>query len=186
MLKMKTKNIKSFTLLEIIVAVALFTTITLSVLGIFAKITQVQYEIYDMQSLQNNAQYLIEVLSKEARMAQADDDGTCTGTSGSVFFSQTLAGGDSVLKFLNYKGECINYEFSKSDKKIYKNIDGSGQISMVSSDIEIESAEFIHFDNITAGIQPITTFRFVLVNPNYEDESKKIKIQSTISARAYP
>lgn len=178
------KKLESFTLLEITIAVALFAAITLSILGIFSKIIQTQYEIYDMQTLQNDAQYFTEVLSKETRMAKKDEDGACVEVAGRVFYAATL-GSISHFKFLNYRGECIYYRFDPASQKIYKRIDGSDPISITSNDVYVESAQFIRLDDMTSGVQPIASFRATFSNPNYSDESKKIKIQTTISARVY-
>lgn len=174
-----------FTLLETVVAMAIFSVVVLTILGIFSKMIQTQYEIYDMQSLQNNARYLMEVFSKEARMAQIDSSGTCI-SSGKTFFTADYPGGSSALNFLNYKGECVEYKFVLTEKKIYKTVLGKSSVSMISGDIEAESGKFSASDDISSGIQPLVSFRFVLKNPNYEDESKKIKTQTTISARVYP
>ena len=176
------KKLKSFTLLEIVISIALFTIITLLILGIFSKIVQTQYEIYDTQTLQNNVQYLIEVLSKEARMAKRDEAGTCLGVSGRVFYGET----SSSLNFLNYKGECIHYGYNPTDKKIYKSVNGGSLISVTSKEVEVNSAIFSCSDEtIPVPIQPLVYFSAILSNPNYEDESKKIKVQTTISARVY-
>lgn len=179
------KNLKGFTLLETVVSIALFSISVLVILGTFAKIIQIQYEIYDTQALQNNARYLIEVLSKEARMARIDSAGSCI-SSGKTFYANTEAGGISIFQFLNYRGECIKYEFKPEYKKIYKSINGGQNVSIVSSEVEIESAMFASADDISGGIQPKAAFRVLLNNPNYEEETKKLKIQTVISARVYP
>lgn len=180
-IKKNKKRSSGFTLLEILVAISLFSVVVLTILAIFSKMTQTQYEIADMQTVQNNARYLMETLSREARMARVDD-GTCAD-SGKVFKITN----DVILEFKNSKGQCVKYEFKPADKKIYKTMAGGSEISLVSSDTEVSYAKFYSRDNIASGgDQPFVTFFANLKNVNYDDASKELRIQTSLSARAYP
>jgi len=183
------KKIKSFTIVEILVAMSLFSLVVVTVLTTFSKITQTQFEISDMQNLQDNARYIFDSISREVRTAVFDSDGSCISAE-HVF--ETNGDNDS-LKFLDQYGNCIEYVLTV-DKKVIKIVDDDvvNALDIMSEDVETDEFRVFIRDDVLAGQYPFITFHVALQNPNYVNligevnESKKIRFQSSISTRANP
>ena len=183
------KKIKSFTIVEILVAVSLFSLVIVTVLTTFSNITKTQFEISDMQNLQDNARYIFDSVSRETRTAVFDSDGSCISAE-HVF--ETNGDNDS-LKFLDQYGNCIEYVLTEN-KKIIKIVDGdiANSLDIMSEDVEADEFRVFIRDDVLAGLYPFITFHIALQNPNYVNlvgevhESKKIRFQTSVSTRANP
>jgi len=183
------KPVAGFTLIELLVAVSLFAIVVVTVLTAFSQITEIQFEVSDMQNLQDNARYIFDSLSREARTAVFDNNGSCVSAE-HVF--ETNENSDS-LRFLDYYGNCVEYSLTES-KKIIRTVndDIENALDIMSEDIEAEEFKVFIRDNVLLGEHPFVTFHAVLQNPNYinlsgdVDESKKVRFQASISTRANP
>ncbi len=183
------KKIKSFTLVEILVAISLFSLVIVTILTTFSKITEIQFEVSDTQNLQDNARYIFDSLSRETRTAVFDSSGSCISAE-HVF--ETNGNNDS-LRFLDHTGRCIEYVLT-GDKKIIKiiNEDVVNALDIVSEDVEVDEFRVFIRDDVLSGQHPFVTFHVTLQNPNYVnlsgevDESKKVRFQTSVSTRANP
>ncbi len=98
------KRNKGFTLIELIVVMAVFLLIMGTAISIFISIVSHQKRILAKQELLNQTSYFIEYMGKGLRMAVKDPDGVCLGTVGAVY---KLEDYDSVnriwkgIKFIN-------------------------------------------------------------------------------------
>jgi len=93
------RNIKmknGFTLIEIIVAIGLFSIVITSVVGIFVSGTVSQKMTFELYIVQREAGYLMETMSRELKMATiiADDQEDLSG---------------SIIEFTNYESEVTIY-----------------------------------------------------------------------------
>lgn len=172
----------SFTLVEIIVAMSIFSMVSLAITGAFVDIIGIQRKVLEMQDVQNNARLLIESFSRELRMAMIDRSGTCI-TKNDVF--DVI--GTNTVKFKNYKGECVKYELSGNTiKRSAIDIFGNASIMDVTgSDVEVNLLNFYVRDNRPAGEQPFITVKTILKKPGTSDEFRTIRIQTSLSVRAY-
>lgn len=68
---------KGFTLIELIVVMAVFLLVIGTAMGIFISIVKQQKRILAEQELLNQASYVMEYMSKAIRMAEKDDAGGC-------------------------------------------------------------------------------------------------------------
>lgn len=173
----------SFTLIEIVIAMSIFSIVSLAIVGAFADIVSIQRKVLGMQDVQNNARLLIESLSRELRMAVIDGSGTCAGMD-NVFNII----GPSTIKFKNYKHECVEYKVLGS--AIRKTaMDNIGNViysaDVTGSDIEVGLLNFYIRDNRPAGEQPFVTISVILKKSGTSDEFRTIRIQTSLSARAY-
>ncbi len=189
LISLDNKCLTGFTIIEILVAVSLFSLVIVTILTTFSKITAVQFEVSDMQNLQDNARYIFDSISRETRTAVFDSSSSCISAE-HVF--ETNGDNDS-LKFLDHYGRCIEYTLTENDK-IIKIIDDdvAGALDIMSEDVEVDEFKIFVRDDILNGQHPFLTFHIVLQNPNYVnlsgevDESKKIRFQSSVSTRANP
>src|SRR5665811_1472144 len=101
-----TRNKSGFSLMEVLVSVALFSIIVLSSTEIFSLVIKGQREAIASQNVQESLKYFFEVTGKEIRMARRDDGSCINVDNGKIF---TITGNGAVLNFQNYYGECVSY-----------------------------------------------------------------------------
>lgn len=105
---------KGFTLVELMVVMAIFLFIIAGAIGIFISIIQYERRILAEQELLNQMSYVIEYMSKALRMAGKDGTGDCLGEAG---YSYLLTRPDSTtgfyrgIKFINASDNYACQEF---------------------------------------------------------------------------
>lgn len=97
-----------FTLMEVIVSVALFSVIILTATGIFKLVIDAQRKEIATQNVEESLKYFLEVLAKEIRTAQKSVGGSCGVPDGEIFTVGANSLGD-VLSFQNFYEECVVY-----------------------------------------------------------------------------
>lgn len=177
-----------FSLIEILVSVALFVVIVMSATEIFRIVIQSQREAIAAQNVQESLKYFFEVISKEIRMAKRND-GSCSnpGFINGQIFSVSNNGLGKTLNFKNYYNECVTYELVLDSSgqesrrfKISRN-NNSGFISPKS--IEIGALDFTVRE--TTARQPLVTIFLSARSLEDGSEASKMDIQTTISSRYY-
>ena len=101
-LEIKNKNGAGFTLIELIVALAVFSSVVLSISGIFISVINSQRKILSIQNTQEAGRYLLESMIKEVRMS---------------IINSSSADGVFTLNITNSKGETLDYIFDNTDRK---------------------------------------------------------------------
>jgi len=104
------KSSKGFTLIELIIVMAVFLFIIGAALGIFISIIQNQKKILVEQQFLNQISYVEEYMSKALRMAKTEKNENCLGYPGYIYLltrydsaSETFRG----IKFLNQSNDTI-------------------------------------------------------------------------------
>lgn len=171
-------NLEGFTLLDIIVGVAIFTAVTLSSTAIFQQVIKGQRHAIAAQNTQESVRYAFEVMSKEIRNAQIDN-GTCI-TSGQVY--ELKAG---ALYFKNQFGECVVYALVNARLQITR----TGSIAAFITPDEVVVSR-LNFDIKPIGLdkQSAVTIIMGLYNTAFGDidiYKSQIDLQTTISSRSY-
>ena len=174
-LKKIRKQQSGVTLLELVVAISLFTMLILSVTQIFNMTLRVGSNVVASQKVQKEMRYIFEVISKEVRMAKVDKDGTCITQD---WLYQIFNTGRE-LKFLNKDDECVTYDFVNDGFSITR--DGDYE-ELTSDEIVVEDLEFRRF-GYTPLEQPMILLRMTVYNKS--DPNKKMKLQTIISSRDY-
>lgn len=123
---MKLNNKRGVTLIELIISLAIFVIVVVIVLSIFIDIIRYTRESTQKQSLQDHAQFLFALMSKEIRMAKINKEGACDAYFKDVDNNPAttfLIGPNQLyvtnsshneLRLMNYNGECVRY-FTKDD-----------------------------------------------------------------------
>lgn len=160
---LRNTKIKGFTLIEVIVATALFSIITIGISNLFVSAMQAQRQIASLQAVQENGRYLMESISKEIRTSRIiSDEGTA-----------------QVLRIKNAKDEDVEYIFE--DKQIKRIVNLDKQV-LNSSQIEIVGNFYIKKEEV----QPRVTIVMDLDYKSSKPEQKVgINLQTTMSSRAY-
>jgi prepilin-type N-terminal cleavage/methylation domain-containing protein len=181
MLKRIIENKKGVTLLELTVAVAIFSVVVLSAMQIFKMVIDGQQNAIAGQNLQESMRYALEVMSKEIRMAQKGTGGICYGLDDNVYLTENgvLPGNELYLK--SYKDECVRYQINNDRLKIER--DGTSGF-ITPDEIAVSDLEFIVTD-IDSDQQARVTILMDVEAVGKEIHKQSMKIQTTISSRYY-
>ncbi len=173
---------KGFTLVELLIAVTVFTAISTTAFGIMASLIHKQERVMNMHTLTENSSYALEYIQRAVRMAQKDDGGCIT--SGENY---AHSGGNSTIQFLDYESFC--HRFSLSSGQIQETIstdDTAGNLgsatAFTSDKIDVTSLVFnLNGESGADSIQPRVTIEFEANSKYFSDV--QINIQSTASQR---
>ena len=179
-------NQKGTSLLEVIVAVALFTIIILSATQIFKMITESQRNALAAQNVQDNIRFVFEVISKEIRDARLYDGG-CAGYPILPGTYKVFNLNSGILYFTNKYNECVKYQLDSSNRFQITRAGVSGFITP--DEIKINSLNFKikdEFSNsyVFPGSQALVVINLDAQNTN-AGAKQSIKMQTTVSARYY-
>lgn len=151
---------KGFTIIELIVVIAIFLFIIGSALGIFISIVENQRKILSEQQLLSQISYIEEYLSKALRMASVDDTGEkCFGESKYAGFIYLLTRYDNAsgsfrgIKFYNRSSDSCQEIFLDNAvygdassplvlKELKNNPAPETAVSITSTALNIESVAF--------------------------------------------
>ena len=180
----KIKQSKSgVTLLEMMVAVAIFTVVMLSATKIFQMVIESQRSAIAAQNLQESMRYAFEVMSKEIRMAQKSVDDECgPQLSGKIYNLQ-----GNRFQFQNIHGECVEYREQNSRFNIqrYPTDNPPGATGYITPDeIEVSNLEFIIVDDV-GNEQSMVIVKMDIEAVGSGIHKQAMKIQTTISSRYY-
>lgn len=180
MLKKILKNNSGVTLLELTVAVAIFSVVVLSATQIFKMVVDDQRSAIAAQHTQESMRYALEVMGKEMRMAQKSVGNECgPQLNGKVY---NIQGG---LRFKNINSQCVRY-FLENDAGIsrlkIKRDEDSGYITP--DEIEVSDLEFDVIDNVGT-YQSSVTLKMTVQAAGKELHKSEMKIQTSISSRYY-
>ncbi|HOZ56504.1 MAG: hypothetical protein BWY51_00341 [Parcubacteria group bacterium ADurb.Bin316] len=195
-------NNKGYGLLDITVALGLFSFMILMVLSIFQSINEAQKTAISAQGIQENLRYSLEVMSKEIRQAVRSDSNCSFGGSNRIYnFSAVSFGGQPYNAFyfkkLNRSGQevCVYYFIDHNRIRIHRRNETTNSVEadnyITSGKINITSFNFDIFDNLvstaaTSKIQPRINIRIGAEMAGGLNRYKQpILIQTSVSSRSY-
>lgn len=157
------KKNNGFTLIEIVVALAVFSMVIIAVTDIFLNGWGGVQRIAGQQNIQSAGRFFMESIAKEIRMS------TINTANGGPY---------ATVNITNAKGETIDYTFNNSAKQI------SRAGSTLSSD-EIEVTGHFYVQK-NGSLQPRVTITMSLKNKTAKAaQQSQIDLQTTISSRSY-
>lgn len=161
----------AFTLIEVVVATAIFTLLIGASAGVFTSILKNQRQGLATQEVLDQTSYLMEYLSRAVRMAKKDMTGACTGTA-----KLNYAFTGQCLKFVNYNDECQQFCLQGARLKDENgNYLTSTNLNVANFSVVISGAS----QPPTDSLQPKVTISLNIIG----DEQSTMKIQTTISQR---
>lgn len=170
---------KGFTLIEMIVAVAVFTLVTSAASGLFISSLRAQRQSLASQSLLDQTSYLMEYMSRTLRMAKKELSAPACLSSNGLNYEKTRGG--KGIKFVNYYGVCQEFFWDDSAYQLKEVKGGGAEDFLTSNELKV-----VLFNIKLAGEsqddddQPRVTI-FLDIEGK---ERSKIKIQTTISQRS--
>jgi len=168
---------KGFTLVEMMVAVAILAIVVTVASTIFVLAIQAQRQSLAYQELLDQTSYVIEYMSRALRMAKKDITGICTGTAKLNYATSIDAAGRQCLDFKNYKEECQH--FCLEGTKIVEKKTGLVN-DLTSPDLNVNSFTItLTGETQDDYLQPLV---FIFLNIEGKEQTK-IQIQTSISQR---
>jgi len=171
---------RGFTLIEMLVAVAMFGIVVGAISGLFISTIQGQSRILATQKGLDEASYIMEYMSRALRMARKDLNGTCIPAKTNY---KAITNG---IKFIDYHGVCTEFSLNTVTDQLEKTANGT-TLPMTSTDLRINSFNV----KLLGENQPPTDNLQPRATIFLEMESKKpapgappkIQIQTSVSQR---
>ncbi|MFA5131429.1 MAG: prepilin-type N-terminal cleavage/methylation domain-containing protein [Patescibacteria group bacterium] len=183
----------AFTLMEVMVSVALFSVIMLSITTIFKLAIDGQRSAIATQNVQESLKYFLEVTAKEMRMAQKNE-GVCFGLGDDQIFKvDHLADGTDGLSFKNYYGECVSYTVAydtenEADNPRFRVARRSGSVVKYDwispAKIKIEGLRFF-LNDADPTAQPMVTISLKANAIDSAQFKSEMTLQTSITSRYY-
>jgi prepilin-type N-terminal cleavage/methylation domain-containing protein len=165
---------KGFSLIEILVAISVFSIIIVVFLDLFSSALYEQGKNLSKSYLLSNTSYISEYISRALRMAKKDITGICIPAKTNFELISS-----SQIKFLDYtSSECQEFYLDGTEKSI-KVVKFGVTIPLTPSNIQVESLEFVVTgEDQTDNLQPKVTMSLELKN-----KTETLKFQTTVSQR---
>jgi len=181
-LKKKKEVEKGFTLVEMIIAIFIFSIVFGAASGLFVSAIKNQSRILANQQLLDQTSYTIEYIGRAIRMAKKDIKGSCI--SAKLNYATTTSG-EGGIKFKNYLDQCQEFfrDCGGGVCKLRENKNGTVS-DLTSPNLYVESFNVGHSDSWGQddNLQPRVTL-FSEIRKAGAGNQPKIKIQTTISQR---
>ncbi len=175
-----------FTLIEILVAVALFSFIIAAASGLFISALRVQKKSLASQELFNQTSFLMEYMSRALRMAKKElsSSPTCLSQAGLNYEIAEVVPGQIGLKFINYEGVCQGFFLQNYQLKEWKE---GYPVPLVLTSANLDISDFnisLSGRNQDDNLQPaVTLFLKIKVISQQSVGFPEINIQTTVSQR---
>lgn len=180
--KQKIQNEKGISLIELVVAVAIFSVVIIAAVGIFISAMKAQKAMLAKQNMADSLRYTMEYMVKELRMAQIDTvDSALTFKKDSSDIAGFKNDHSSSLYFKNSAGDSVQY--SLSGNKILKDVQpiSSNEVKIISLNFTINNWSLVN--DPTDGKAPLITIYM-------KAEAKSgaggdMELQTSVSPRIY-
>jgi len=183
----KIKNNRGVSLLELVVAITIFSFLILSSTQIFKMVVEGQRNAVSAQNVQENIRYAMEKISKEIRMAQISDT-ACEPTAVYKVFNTTT--GSSALHFKNQDGQCLTYYLEDNRLKLIvaNGLEVIADGFVTPAKIEISNLKFFVADDLIGAFhsrQPYVTMSLDIKAVGLAIHQQAMKMQMSVSSRYY-
>jgi len=177
-----------FSLIEVIVSVALFAIIILATTQIFKMVVDGQRGAIAAQNVEESLKYFSEVTGKEIRMAQKNSDGACSslGIDPTKVFKYTyISTSSDSLSFKNHYGQCVTYKINVDGNNIQRFSIQRGPSAdwITPAKISVDSLHFIVSESTST--QPLVTLNLQAHALNQAQFHAAMTLQTSIAVRYY-
>ncbi|MFH1048677.1 MAG: prepilin-type N-terminal cleavage/methylation domain-containing protein [Patescibacteria group bacterium] len=184
----KIQNENGIGLVELVVAVSIFSLVMIAATGIFISAIKAQKAIIAKQNVANNMRYAMEFMAKEIRMAQIPVNPDLTFNDGDEnndgTFLTVKDGNFSRISFENGSGNTVLYKFDSANKKILRKEGAVAEQPISSDEISITGLVFkINDWDITGGPAPFITI--FMKAKSKSGVGAEIDVQTSVSPRTY-
>jgi len=175
------KDNQGVTLLELVVAISLFTITILMATSIFKMVIDGQRDAIAAQNMQESMRYSFERIAKEMRMAQKSvlGDNCAEFANNDIYYINP----SEELIFLDYHDDCIRYFLEEGRLKRQKNSEDPLFITI--NKIKINDLDFFVLGDDLETDQMVLTMRIDAEVKTKEQFKHAMQIQTSISSRHY-
>lgn len=179
MIRNRKKHSLAFSLIELLVAVAIFSLTIVIIAQITKFLVDAQRSTMANQNTQENMRYVFTVFSQELRNAERNQ-GFCREVNPNRVFKVSSDG--QILSFRNRQGECVDY-YVVNDNGVFRLVISRNGVAdyLTSRKVNIQSLYFVVDES--SAVEPLITFKITAQAYGSSYESATIQLQSTISAR---
>lgn len=125
------KHEHGFTLVEMLVSMALFSIVIVVIMGSILTIVDVNRKSQSLTVVMNDLNFVLESITRTVKTGEIQDVS------------------DGVIRVTDQNGRDIRYRWNEEEGTIERDVDdnGTNYISLTSDQIEITDADFVLFDN---------------------------------------
>lgn len=175
-------NKGGFTLIEMLVSMALYSVAILAATSIFQAVADGQRNAIASQNIQESMRYGLELMSKEIRTAKVNT-GSCGTDTNKIYNQDSL---DSI-NFINQNDECVTYTFDNNTVMVQR--DTYGPVPLTPSSVSVNHLKFIITDTLGSNIAEEQAKVIISIEAEYilnkPGQRQTMIIQTTISSRHY-
>lgn len=172
------KNSAGFTLLEMVVALGVFSLMIVAATGIFQFVIAGQRSALATQEVQESLRYALEYMSKEIRNAVKNPPSGCSGFPDQVYRTSNPF---DYLKLRNKYDECITYTISGN--RITRQVGSNAAVFLTPENVKVNNFLVNVVENSTN--QPRVT---LVIDADMIVSGKSaalMRVETTVSARSY-
>ena len=157
---------KGFTMVELLIAMAIFVIVISIATGIFVQSLRSQRNIIGLMAINDNASSALEQMAREFR-------------TGSLFSSLS----PEELKFTNYLGQAVTYRWNSQNESLERGV-GDDFKAITASDVKVRRANFILRGAESGDGLPTRVTAILSVGSGKRDlKDITTNLQTTVSAR---
>lgn len=174
---------EGFSLIELMVSVALFSVIIIAATQIFKLVVDAQRGAMATQNVEESLKYFSEVTGKEMRMALKNPINPCPGISPTQIFVAS-DNGDRLI-FQNRYGECVTYQLEPDEngQQRFQITRGTNFDFITPAKIKIDTLKFkVSAEEST---QPMVTLNLKAYATGQGQFKSDMTIQTSITSRYY-
>ena len=176
-----------FTIVELLVAIGVFTIATGIIVGVFIEALKTQRRVNDLMSVQNNASIVLEQMSREVRGGfefAFSNDGSSSCNESAGFFNQL-----TFMRARNGGEVSVSYRADETSHTIYRS-EGTGvPVPVVAENVSVRRLCFRETP-IGRGAESSDPWRITLVmtiGPSDPGIAENVlNLQTTVAARLLP
>lgn len=180
---------KGFTLIEMLVAIMIFSLVVGAISGIFISGLLGQKKALSSRALLDQTSFCLEYMSRALRMAKKETGQGCLSSHGLNYEITEIDLGFPGLKFINHleEDDCQAFFLKDGQLKYRKEIGSLSEetLNLTSEELKITALEFnlsgqSQSDNLQSSV---TIYLYIWGKDTTPEQQPEIKIQTTISQR---
>jgi prepilin-type N-terminal cleavage/methylation domain-containing protein len=166
----KNTNNQGFTLIEMMVTVAVFSILMTIVGAIFAQTLDLQRAAFNLQNIEENSRFSLETMAREIRFAEIQSSSAaCPGSP------------TNSLRMTHPVNGVIEYYLSAADNRIYRSVNGIDTI-LTSEDVNVIRLGFC-ISGVTEGDDEQPRITILMSMEAGVKNPQRVDLQTTITTR---
>lgn len=128
------KNDRGFTLIEVLVSVALFAIVMMVSVGTMLTLVDANRKSQSLKSVVNNLNFSVDSMARTIRTGYQYH----CGESGSISDPQNCQNGDTYIALIDDRGDTVEYRYDAVDQKIERRVEGGSWLAFTAPEVQVE------------------------------------------------